>query len=366
MNANIVLTNAIEENNALLWNKFNTTNIGNGLVITDFEFDKNFSRANKSNKFKFRRVLFSNCSFSEIRLSNTSFNNSTFQDKTIFRSSIFMYSNFEGSMFKSCLLEKITFRNCHLNKSNFIHDTKINNCDFYGSSLIGAKFLNSKITNTDVYGANMWDLKHINSNQKDILISNKRSTSNEIDSIKLYDLELAHLINLLKNNRKFASLFDESKSKFVLILGRFGDHLEVLLKIKERITLTNKYVPILFDWDTCESQLDLLETIQLLAGLSKFIIVDLTSPNSVPAELQAILSNIMIPVIPILKDNQREFGVYSFTNKYNWVNGIIKYDTIDQILSKFNKAIIKPAEKMSEEIKKIKQFKIKSIHIEKI
>ena len=43
--------------------------------------------------------------------------------------------------------------------------------------------------------------------------------------------------------------------------------------------------------------------------------------------------------------------------------GIIKYDKIEQILEKFERAILSPALKMSDEIKEIKNFKIESVHI---
>jgi hypothetical protein len=55
------------------------------------------------------------------------------------------------------------------------------------------------------------------------------------------------------------------------------------------------YMPMIFDFARPEN-LSLTETIVTMAGLSKFVVVDL-SGSSVPAELQAILSQIKKPVL---------------------------------------------------------------------
>ena len=54
-------------------------------------------------------------------------------------------------------------------------------------------------------------------------------------------------------------------------------------------------MPMIFDFARPDN-LSLTETVVTMAGLSKFLVVDL-SGSSVPAELQAILSQIKKPVI---------------------------------------------------------------------
>lgn len=164
------------------------------------------------------------------------------------------------------------------------------------------------------------------------------------------DLEVAHIISLLNNNKKFSNLLSESQSRFVLILGRFGENKINLLKLKDKIIRDTNYSPILFDWDNKKSNLDYIETIIFLSGFAKFIIADITNPKSVPAELQAILSNIMLPVFPIIDESDTEYAVFTSIKKYQWVHNLIIYDDFEKILNKLERAILLPAEKMCKDI----------------
>jgi len=54
------------------------------------------------------------------------------------------------------------------------------------------------------------------------------------------------------------------------------------------------YLPIVFDFDRPTDR-DFSETVMTLAGISRFIIADITKPKSVPLELEATVPNCMIP-----------------------------------------------------------------------
>ena len=112
-------------------------------------------------------------------------------------------------------------------------------------------------------------------------------------------MELANIVYLLSVNSNFTNFIDQTKSNFALILGRFGENLERLDEIKQALRREH-LSPIVFDFAPSET-LDLIEVIILPALLSKFIIVDLSEPRSVPGKLQAILASLMIPVVPILQ-----------------------------------------------------------------
>ena len=57
----------------------------------------------------------------------------------------------------------------------------------------------------------------------------------------------------------------------------------------------------------------------MLAGLSRFIIADLTKPRSDPLELQAIVPDLEVPVIPIIQAEEQAFAMFSDLHKYEWV-----------------------------------------------
>ena len=85
----------------------------------------------------------------------------------------------------------------------------------------------------------------------------------------------------------------------MLILGRFTEgRIAVLDRLRDELRKRG-YLPLVFNFDKPETK-DFTETVRLLAGLSKFVIADLSGPKSAPYELGAIVSQTMIPFQPKL------------------------------------------------------------------
>jgi hypothetical protein len=63
------------------------------------------------------------------------------------------------------------------------------------------------------------------------------------------------------------------------------------------------FLLIVFDFGR-STEGDFTETIMTLAGLSCFIIADITNPKSSPLELQAAVPNYMIPFVPIINAHE--------------------------------------------------------------
>ena len=68
------------------------------------------------------------------------------------------------------------------------------------------------------------------------------------------------------------------------------------------------YLPIVFNFDKPETK-DFTETVRLLAGLSHFVIADVTNPKSAPLELQATVPEIMVPFLPIIEEGEEPFSM---------------------------------------------------------
>lgn len=389
--ANKILTKCLKENTNLIWNNWvRENNITNHKIeIKNFRFDDSHILEN----YNFENVTFNNCKFIRINCSNTIFYKSKFingckfegkrlKESKYFKHSIFRNCNFEfakfyDSKFKSVLLEYCILSDCYMESTDFI------DVDFYGSSLLFTKMIGGKLIECKIFGANVWEIELKGIKQDSLIIENYRDNKEQkynkdyrdkIKKLKVYDLEIAHLINLLTNNKKFTNVFHASKSRYVLILGNFG-RMKSLERIKSAVQKTGNLSPILFNWKKDKNDsLNFVETILLVAGLSKFIIVDITSPKSVPAELQAILSNLMIPVIPLMKRTQskngdvldKPYALFNVTNNFTWVKEVITYDNIEQVVDDeaiFKKAVIKPAEEIAKRIQTIKAQEPKQKYI---
>ena len=64
------------------------------------------------------------------------------------------------------------------------------------------------------------------------------------------------------------------------------------------------FVPMVFIFDKPEVK-DFTETVRLLAGLSHFVIADISNPRSTPLELQAIVPECIVPFVTILEKGGR-------------------------------------------------------------
>jgi hypothetical protein len=133
--------------------------------------------------------------------------------------------------------------------------------------------------------------------------------------------------------------------KGVLLLGRFTEsRLAVLERLREELRKRG-YLPIVFNFDKPETK-DFTETVRLLAGLSKFVIADLTSPKSAPYELGAIVSQTMIPFQPIIAAGETPFAMLQdlWINYPDRVFKTIHYSSVDALIASLDAKIIRPAE----------------------
>lgn len=243
----------------------------------------NFSGMNLSGVFiskafaeglNLRDSLFDGSTFDEGDFSRADFSGATFRNTKFFKS-ILTEANFDGA----------TFVNCNLNRVN----------------LSGASFHLKEITETVVYGIAAWDLETSEETKQSKLVIEKTYDlySNLIDQGKVPmtvdDIELAQFVYYLSNHKKMRATLNIMNDRGVLLLGRFKDGgLERLYSMREWFQ-GKGYMAMIFDFARPDN-LSLTEAVVTMAGLAKFVVVDL-SGSSVPAELQSILSQIKKPVL---------------------------------------------------------------------
>jgi hypothetical protein len=80
---------------------------------------------------------------------------------------------------------------------------------------------------------------------------------------------------------------------------------ENIVQWKKAAHSTARALPMVFNFDKPETK-DFTETVRLLCGFSKFVIVDITNPRSAPLELQATVPDYMVPFAPILQKGDEE------------------------------------------------------------
>ena len=109
--------------------------------------------------------------------------------------------------------------------------------------------------------------------------------------------------------------------------------------------------------------IDFTETIKTLAGISYFVIADVTNPKSSPLELQATVPDYQIPFVPIIQEGEHPIAMMvDLQKKYPWVLDTLTYDSIDTLINALKPAIIEPAIAKHNELRliKAKEPKIRS------
>ena len=204
-----------------------------------------------------------------------------------------------------------------------------------GTIFIETNLTNATIENASVYGISVWDIQTIGLKQ-----NNLRITKYGEPVITVDNLEVAQFIYLMINNENLRDVIGTIAKKGVLILGRFvPERKKILNAIRDKLR-EHDFVPIMFDFEKVSSR-DFTETIKILAGLSRFVIADITNPKSAPLELQATIPDYKIPFLTIIQKGETPFSMFDdLQQKYDWVLPTISYSSETALLKGFKKGIL--------------------------
>ncbi len=214
-----------------------------------------------------------------------------------------------------------------------------------GASLLQTNLRDANLQGCHVFGVSAWGVDLAGASQSDLIITADREPRITVDN-----LEVAQFIYVLLTNKKIREVVDTVARKLVLILGRFTPRRKAVLDAIRGELRQRDYIPVLFDFDKPATR-DLTETVRTLAHLSRFIIADLSSPKSIPLELQAVVPDLAVPVQPLLASGQREFGMFvDLRRKYPWVLAAHRYKDISDLLASLGDKVIAPAERKAQEL----------------
>jgi uncharacterized protein YjbI with pentapeptide repeats len=250
-------------------------------------------------------------------------------------------------------LRKANLRNASLRWAD-LSGADLSGADLSGADLSGAILISTKLDGADLSGASIfgisaWDLSLEGATQKSLII--QRST--EETPIALDDLEVAQFIYLLLNHRRLRKVITTLGEKAVLILGRFAERKELRDSIATRLRQLD-YLPIIFDFER-PTHRDFIETVKVLASLSRFVIADITNPISVPFELGATVPDYMVPFVTILQRGQPAWRMFDdLPRKYHWALPLLEYKSPETLMAAFESEVVFPALEKLEEVRRQK------------
>ncbi len=151
------------------------------------------------------------------------------------------------------------------------------------------------------------------------------------------NLKIAQFIYLLLRNPEIRNVIDTLTAKVVLILGRFTPERKGILEALRIALRARGLVPVLFDFDRPANR-DVSETVLTLACMSLFVIADLSAPRGTPLELQLMVPQVMVPVVPIIQEKEQTFEMFrNLKFKYDWVLKPLRYHTEDDLIGSLEK-----------------------------
>lgn len=229
------------------------------------------------------------------------------------------------------------------------------NQDLEGVDLTGAdlsyailartRLSRATLTGCRIHGLAAWSVTLDGAIQHDLVL-----TPPEEPEITVNDLEIGQFIYLLLKNERVRSVIDTITSKVVLILGRFSAEQKAVLDLlrEELRRPPFGFVPILFDFGKPASK-DLTGTVETLARMARFIVVDLTDASSVPHELAMVVPHLRTtPVLPLRRAGSSRYAMFEdFQRSYQWVLATHEYRDLS-LLKAALPALIAPADKLAE------------------
>lgn len=246
------------------------------------------------------------------------------------------WANLEGVNLTGADLAGVEMRETNL------HNADLSFCSLERAVLIDANLSNAHLESCSVFGASVWGVDLTGARQINLQINEDRGDGS---TLTVDGLEVAQFLYLMLHSPNIRNAIDTIGKKVVLILGRFTPERKAVLDAIRLALRSKNYVPLLFDFE-CPSTRDTTETITLLARLSRFIIVDLTDPKSVPHELQAVVPHLpSVPVKPIIQASEREYGMFEHFRRYPWVLDVFRYKNQKHLLNSLNTSVLGAVER---------------------
>ena len=239
-------------------------------------------------------------------------------------------------------------------KGTLLVGADLHGADLTGAYLAGTNLKQANLAGCCIYGICAWNVQLQDAQQSNLVISSPAEPTTRVS-----DVEFAQLISFLQHTHSLQRVLHIDSSRMVILLerrDRTAGGTSVLNAIGEALTRM-EYVPVSSDLTSIPADLSLplevVEHLRTLAGLSRFIIIDVT--NLIPPEFDVlILSLPHVPIQPILNSSKNDsFQPETFFQAYPWVLPIFHYTDQASLLTSFTEQVIDPAERKAQELANI-------------
>jgi uncharacterized protein YjbI with pentapeptide repeats len=274
---------------------------------------------------------------------------------------------------KESKLERADLQGANLSKAKLI-GTCLQGANLQLSQMMGTELNGADLRECLVFGAAAWNLVVDKATQQTGLIVTPRERPKHINPRKgstgrgtlevpsgIFDLradslEHSYVVHLMSNPNLHGLLSSMTKLG-VLLIGRFTGSSGAVLEAL-RIPLQRRgFIPLKFAFDPPDGR-TLKETLLTLAGLSKFVIADLTDAKSVALEIGTIVKEYRIPVVAIRREGDPPFSLFESIEREfpDRVLRTLEYKTSEDLSAVFDSAVIDEAVVVADRLEQEKRM----------
>lgn len=260
------------------------------------------------------------------------------------------HSSLRGANLYHANLSHATLNGAWLSQANLLYANLtgaiLNDAHLDYAMLAEVNLKGASLRGCEVYGISAWGIQGTPKDQSNLRMTlnvNWTPNSLEIDEFcNIPNLESAHLMYSLLDHKNVGNMISTLAERGVLLLGGFKNGGLETLQAIEAVLKKSDYLSFIFDFDRPSAR-NLTETVLTLAGLSKFVIADLSGP-SVPKELEAIIPRFKIPIAPIIQKARRPYATFSDYDEEQHVLEVEKYSDLQELLGPILSRVIEAAE----------------------
>lgn len=264
-------------------------------------------------------------------------------------------ANLREAIFTGAKMIEATLSQANLTKTCF-DGADLTSASFEDAILDETSFLGAKLQGAHVLGTFIRRVKTDDkTNQRglfvDVHVAWEQRPGEMITFTEADDIRIAQFHNIVDEPGSVGKLLAATTKRVVLILGRFLPRRKRVLDRLAKALGERGKIAVIFDFPS-PSNREVSDTVRFIAGMSEFIVVDLTKASSVPLELQATIPDLMIPVLPIVEYGHDVFSMFSdLQRRYFWIQPTVSYRDSNQLVKYVDDAIIARAESAAEQIK---------------
>ncbi len=258
-------------------------------------------------------------------------------------------ASLRGATLDGAFMQDVNLRSADLT------DAKLRGVDLRRAVLVETDFSGADLTDCNVFGVGAWNVKLSDkTNQSRLVVQDYNAPAFIVPG-----LALAQFVYML--SQKDTGLSDVLKVMItdgVLLLGRFTpERKQVLDALAGHLATDHRLVPLMFDFAPLPDR-NLVETVVVLAGLSRFIIADLTDAKAVGFELTKINDALKIPTLLMLANSE---DINDLTEMWNdisenlWVSHqVTRYSEVTDLLAQVP-SMISEADELRQELRGARQ-----------